>query len=152
MYRRGPEQWLAAPYPPLPLFRQPIAPKKSDERIEGQVRPACLDNIPQDIPAPRPGRVLIEVDGSIVGKYQLTSNRPLLSVGRLTGNDVQVPSRHVSRFHAKLRWENQTWLIEDADSLNGLIYQGKRIDRLALNNGDRIYLAPKVVLHYTTSA
>lgn len=147
-----PQQWLAPPYSPLPLSRQPISPGKSDERHGGQARQERRENIPQFVPASPPGRVLIEVDGSIVGECQLTSNRPLLRVGRLSGNDVQVPSRHVSRFHARLRWENETWLIEDADSLNGLIYQGNRIDRLVLTNGDCIHLAPGVLLHYRTTS
>jgi hypothetical protein len=49
-----------------------------------------------------------------------------------------------------MRWENGRWLIDDAESLNGLIYRGNRIDRLALTNGDRIYVAPTAVLQYVT--
>ena len=41
-------------------------------------------------------------------------------------------------------------MATDSDGLNGIIYQGTRIERLALTNGDQIYLAPKVVLHYQT--
>jgi pSer/pThr/pTyr-binding forkhead associated (FHA) protein len=73
-----------------------------------------------------------------------------MTIGRLSGNDIQVPSQRVSRLHAKIRWENGRWLIEDAESLNGLIYRGNRIDRLALSNGDRIYIAPTAVLQYVT--
>ena len=82
----------------------------------------------------------------MVGAYQL--DRPVLAIGRLGGNDVQVPSQSVSRMHAKLRWENGSWLIEDANSLNGIVYQGNRVDRHVLANGDQIFLAPKVILHY----
>lgn len=88
----------------------------------------------------------IELDGKIIGERLL--DKPMLTIGRLTGNDIQVPSQRVSRLHARMRWENGTWLIEDADSLNGIVYQGTRIERLALNNGDRVYLAPTAVLHY----
>lgn len=91
-------------------------------------------------------RIVIEVDGKVIGERPL--NKPLLTVGRLSGNDIQVPSKRVSRLHAKIRWENGMWLIEDAESLNGLVYQGKRVDRLTLSNGDRIYLAPTAVIQY----
>ena len=47
-----------------------------------------------------------------------------------------------------MRWENGSWLIEDADSLNGIAYQGKRVDRHVLSDGDKIFLAPKVILVY----
>src|SRR5579859_6956940 len=72
-------------------------------------------------------RVLIELDGKIVGERQM--DKPVLTVGRLSGNDVQVPSQRVSRLHAKIRWENDVWVIEDAESLNGLVYQGHLVER-----------------------
>ena len=99
--------------------------------------------------APMKARILIEIDGKVIGERTL--NKPLLTVGRLSGNDVQVPSQRVSRLHAKIREENGTWVIEDAESLNGLIYQGRRIDRLTLRNGDRIHVAPTAILQFVTS-
>ena len=96
--------------------------------------------------APQKARVLIEVDGKAVGERAL--DKPVLTVGRLSGSDVQVPSQRVSRLHARIRQENGAWLIEDAESLNGVIYHGQRVDRLGLNNGDRVYLAPTVSLQF----
>jgi pSer/pThr/pTyr-binding forkhead associated (FHA) protein len=90
--------------------------------------------------------VHVEVDGKVVGVRQL--DKPVLTIGRLAASDVQVPSQRVSRLHAKMRWENGTWLIEDAESLNGIVYQGNRVDRHVLSSGDQILLAPKVILHY----
>ena len=93
-------------------------------------------------------RVLIEVDGRIVGQRLL--DKPVMTVGRLSSNDVQVPSQRVSRLHAKIRWikENGTWVIEDAESLNGLILHGQRVDQHTLRKGDRIYVAPTAVIRY----
>ncbi len=88
----------------------------------------------------------IEVDGKIIGERRL--DKPIMTVGRLSGNDIQVPSQRVSRMHARIRWENGAWLIEDAESLNGLLYQGQRVERHTLSNGDRIQVAPAVILHY----
>ncbi len=73
-----------------------------------------------------------------------------MTIGRLSANDIQVPSQRVSRLHAKIRWENGAWVIEDAESLNGLVYQGRLVDRHTLNNGDRINVAPTAVLQFTT--
>src|SRR5207248_4665234 len=56
--------------------------------------------------------VLIEINGQIVGEGKL--DKPVLTVGRLSGNDIQVPSQRVSRLHAKIQWENYAWVIEDA--------------------------------------
>jgi pSer/pThr/pTyr-binding forkhead associated (FHA) protein len=90
--------------------------------------------------------VVIEVDGKVVSQRRL--DKPVLTMGRLANNDVPIPSQLVSRLHAKIRWENGTWLIEDADSLNGIKYQGDRVDRHDFRNGDQIVLGPNVTLRY----
>jgi pSer/pThr/pTyr-binding forkhead associated (FHA) protein len=100
--------------------------------------------------APQTARMVIEIDGKIISEHPL--NKPLLTVGRLPGNDIYVPSDRVSRRHASVRWENGIWVIEDTESLNGLIYEGQRVDRLALKNGDRIYISAKVTLQFKTAA
>ena len=93
--------------------------------------------------------MLIEINSKIVSDRQL--DKPILTVGRISGNDIQVLADRVSRLHARIRWENGSWLIEDADSLNGISYHGSRIDRHILMNGDRIMLGPKAALHYKTT-
>ena len=93
-------------------------------------------------------RVIIELDGKVIGERQL--DKPLITIGRLQGNDVCVPNQRVSRLHARIRYENNAWVIEDADSVNGIVYQGTRVERLALNNGDKVYIAPTAMLCYQT--
>jgi ATP-binding cassette, subfamily B, bacterial len=98
--------------------------------------------------APTKARVLIEINGKVISECSLI--KPMLTIGRLSENDVQVASQRVSRLHARIRRENGSWVMEDAESLNGLIYQGQRVDQLTLRNGDRIRLAPTVVLQFVT--
>ena len=113
----------------------------------GQQKQADMGNMPQpQAPSSRKAHVLIEINGRIVSDRQL--DKPTLTVGRISGNDIQVLADRVSRFHARIRWENGSWLIEDADSLNGISYHGNRIDRHILMNGDKIMLGPKATLHY----
>lgn len=143
--------------PPMPRQPQlPPAPIPGNYMNGGQ-RPAYPERIAPSNPPQQPSqqnaalrdaRVLIELDGKVVGERPL--NKPVLTVGRLSGNDVQVPNQRVSRLHAKIRWENGVWLIEDADSVNGLMYQGNRVERVTLNNGDRVYVAPTAALLYKT--
>jgi len=120
-----------------------------------QSMPADVGRSPQANGNPQPpapeqnplaARVVIEVDGKAIGERRL--DKPSLTIGRQKGNDIQIPSQRVSRLHARIRWENGNWLIEDAESLNGLIYQGQRIDRLILTPGDRVFIAPGAVLQY----
>jgi ATP-binding cassette subfamily B protein len=96
--------------------------------------------------SPQQARILIEVDGKVIGERRL--DKPVLTIGRLSNNDIQVPIQRVSRLHARVRWENGAWLIEDSESLNGITYEGNRVDHHILYNRDQIALAPRVVLHY----
>jgi len=96
-------------------------------------------------------KILIEIDGKIIGQHAL--DKVVLTVGRMIQNDVQLPSdqpscQHVSRLHAKILWKENHWIIEDADSKFGLYYNGKRLEQIVLKNGDRIHIAPQVVLVY----
>jgi len=91
-------------------------------------------------------QVLVEMDGKVVEKYRL--DKSMLTIGRFPTSDIQVPSQRVSRFHALIHWEDERWVIEDAESLNGLNYRGQRIDKIALLNGDRVFIDSSIVLRY----
>ena len=107
---------------------------------------------PAPTPASAQARIMIEVNGKMVEERQLDGDHPVLTIGRLPTNDVMVPSRRVSRLHARLCQKDGAWMIEDLDSLNGLIYQGNRVDQHTLGDGDRITFAPGAVLAYATAS
>ncbi|HET8910669.1 MAG TPA: ABC transporter transmembrane domain-containing protein [Ktedonobacteraceae bacterium] len=130
------------PKPPVAVgpTSRPIPPSQA-----GPQGGSLPNNGNQAYQPPR-ARIRIEVEGNPVGAHELT--KPLMTIGRLSSNDIQIPSQRISRMHARLRFDNGKWSIEDAESLNGIFYQGKRVERLVLTKGDQIYLAPKVSLYY----
>ncbi len=91
-------------------------------------------------------RIIVEIDGKVVSEHRL--DKPLITIGRQPGNDVRVINQRVSRLHARIRYENNDWVIEDADSINGIVYRSVRVERLALKNGDKVYIAPTAALSY----
>ncbi len=148
-------QQIPAPQMPIP----PIPQGWSGAVPMTQPAPAVMDRGPRangnsQPPAPEQNpptaRIVIEVDGNVVSQRVL--NKPVMTIGRLSSNDIPVPSQRVSRLHAKILASNGAWVIEDAESLNGLVYQGQRIDRLILRPGDRVFLSPHVVLQYQTTS
>jgi ABC-type multidrug transport system fused ATPase/permease subunit len=132
------QQWAGTP-PPVQ-----IPPASGNGGRAGRVG-AYVDG-KQQAAWKQKAHVLVEINGQIVGERKL--DKPVLTVGRLSGNDIQVPSQRVSRLHAKIRWENNAWIIEDAESLNGLVIHGQLVERYVLSNGDRIHLAPTVVIRF----
>jgi CRP-like cAMP-binding protein len=86
-----------------------------------------------------------------VKKYYLTfqigsmkeSVYPLLgttTIGRGADNTITVPDPKVSRHHAKLSFQDRTWIVEDLGSANGITVEGKRIEKLVLKTGDTFKL------------
>jgi ATP-binding cassette, subfamily B, bacterial len=95
---------------------------------------------------PVKARVIVEIDGKVIERYRLS--KPIVTIGRFSTSDIQIPSPSVSRFHALIRRKNGSWVIEDAESLNGMSCQGQRIDELTLIDGDRITIDDTIALTY----
>src|SRR5713226_5386752 len=155
------EKSLRFSFASLPLDRDPRQVLPTPAAQQNRPSPVAARPTPVPVPVapavargvsngkrqgPQQARVLIEVNGNVIGERRL--DKPILTVGRLANNDVQIPSQRVSRMHARIRWENGAWVIEDAESLNGITYEGNRVDHHVLSNRDQIVLAPRVVLHY----
>jgi pSer/pThr/pTyr-binding forkhead associated (FHA) protein len=71
-----------------------------------------------------------------------------LSIGRLSYNDISLPSPQISRQHAELRCVDGAWWIVDLNSTNGLHLHGKRVQQYKLAGGDRIVLAPNITVRF----
>lgn len=64
-------------------------------------------------------------------------------IGRDATCQVNLPSRWISRTHARLRRDGNQYFAEDTGSKNGLFINGKRIFKPhPLADGDKIQLAP----------
>ena len=64
---------------------------------------------------------------------------PLLettTIGRDSGNLIQLPDPTASRYHAKVHYQEGSWVVEDLGSTNGIIFSGKRVDKISLSPGD----------------
>jgi pSer/pThr/pTyr-binding forkhead associated (FHA) protein len=44
--------------------------------------------------------------------------------------------------------EKGKWFVEDVGSVNGIVFNGQRVHRTAINNGDRVFVAPNIALLY----
>jgi len=62
------------------------------------------------------------------------------TIGRDPENTITVVNPTVSREHARLSLEGSTWIIEDLGSVNGIVFQGKRVDKLKLSPGDTFWI------------
>jgi pilus assembly protein CpaF len=69
------------------------------------------------------------------------------TIGREAGNEIVIEDAQVSRRHAQLTRQGNTYLVEDIGSTNGTYVNGKRVTApVLLSNGDMLGLADTIVL------
>ena len=72
------------------------------------------------------------------GSHQQTIY-PLLeptTIGRGFSNLIPLSDPTASRNHAKVHYQEGSWVVEDLGSTNGIIFSGKRVDKISLSSGD----------------
>ena len=64
---------------------------------------------------------------------------PLLeaaTIGRDTNNSIQLADSTASRNHARMRYWQGSWLVEDLGSANGIIFNDESVEKVSLQPGD----------------
>ena len=76
---------------------------------------------------------LVRVDGQHKTAHTLLRRT---RIGRAPGCEIQVESSSVSRHHALLHMSSRDVIIEDLNSTNGVLVNGRKVSRQPLNDGD----------------
>ena len=69
----------------------------------------------------------------------------VVTIGRLPDNLIHVDNLAVSGHHAKIYWDNDKYVIEDNNSLNGTFLNNRRISKSALKDDDVILIGKHTV-------
>ena len=70
-----------------------------------------------------------------------------MTIGRISGNDLTIPTKVVSRHHAQIVTDLQQSLLEDLNSTNGVYVGSKRIRSHQLADGDVITVGKHQILY-----
>ncbi len=120
-------------------FRFQIRAPRSDEPLLPRLDDrTCIGRKPQ------PG-LAVYSQGQIL-KFPL--DKELVTLGRKQDNDLRIPDPQVSGHHARLDWVGNTYCITDLGSTNGLTYQGQKVLRHTLADGDVLYIGQQIALQY----
>jgi RNA polymerase sigma-70 factor (ECF subfamily) len=85
-------------------------------------------------------KFIIKKADEMFGVYELNSEHIL--IGRANECQLVLPDEGVSRYHAHLQRNRETWLLRDEKSFNGLFLNGKKIKQEYLTPGDVITIGP----------
>lgn len=81
-------------------------------------------------------RILMKFNATVVRDMETDKNE--ITIGRDPENDIQIDSLAVSRVHARIVKGSNSYLIEDLDSTNSTIVNGKKINKKYLMENDQI--------------
>ncbi len=76
----------------------------------------------------------------------------LIRIGSAPDNELQIPSRMVSRRHAQVVRDAGQFFVEDLNSRNGTFLNGQRVKRFPVRHLDVLTLAPDVDLIFLEGA
>jgi chromosome segregation ATPase len=100
----------------------------SMERLGSSVAPSVNAS-----PAPEWAPELIRIDGDRSISHSLSRRT---RIGRAPGCELHIDSSSVSRHHALILAGTREAIIEDLNSTNGVILNGRKVTRQVLNDGD----------------
>jgi chromosome segregation ATPase len=115
----------------------------SMERLgSGRITPSSLGNLPEC------NAELIRIDGGRTASHALGRRT---RIGRGAGCELQVDSSSVSRHHALIVVGPRDTIVEDLNSTNGVILNGRKITRAFLTDGDTLIVG-EVQFRYVAKA
>ena len=80
--------------------------------------------------------IVVKFDNKIIEK--VVTEKPRISIGRTSDNDIVLDNRGVSRKHALIEFAPDSALVIDNDSLNGTFLNDRKITEETLKDKDRI--------------
>lgn len=105
--------------------------------IEPEAEEEEIEITPPEEPLAKGKAMLIIKKGPDAG-MNFTLDRDLIVIGRHPESDIFLDDITVSRRHAEIRREGDSFVITDTGSLNGTYLNRERIESAPLSNGDEI--------------
>ncbi|CAG0934863.1 Oxoglutarate dehydrogenase inhibitor [Thermoflexales bacterium] len=122
--------WRLTRKPPGAPPEQPATPEKEPAQIV----------VP---PPPLPMTISLEFTTESGECIRLTLDKPTLTIGRAADNDIVLAppisnTATVSQHHARLRRDQEDYIVRDLGSKNGLAVNGRQTLENLLQDGDRL--------------
>jgi hypothetical protein len=97
----------------------------------------------------RESAMLVLRQGADAGRRWALSRSNPLQIGRHEECDISLPDRQVSRNHARIFWQGESYHVEDLNSKNGTHLNGQEVTSpMPLMDGDEIQIALRFKLAF----
>lgn len=93
-------------------------------------------------------RFFVPLNGEDAEQAEYSLSKPIVTIGRSERSDIRIVDAVVSRMHARLTTDEDSTVIEDLGSKNGLWVNSHPVERAVLHNGDVISFGKKHDFRY----
>lgn len=90
-------------------------------------------------------KIILKYEAAVLKEIPL--KQTTLSIGRTAANDLPIDNLAVSGHHAKIYYEQDKFVLEDLNSLNGTFVNNQRIRKSYLKNGDEVLIGKHTLLY-----
>ncbi|MFK7860549.1 MAG: FHA domain-containing protein [Granulosicoccus sp.] len=94
--------------------------------------------------------IIVTHENNETDEFVFDSEKPIITLGRRSTNDVCIPDLSVSGNHATLSFLDGETILEDLKSTNGSYVNGQVIQRTAISPGDDVILG-KILVSISTN-
>ncbi len=133
-----------------------LSRKPSSESITSAEQPGG-PSLPIVVPPPPPlSTISLEFGAEADQHVSFTLDKPTLTIGRASDNDIVLAAPvhnvdSVSQHHARLRRDQDGYVVRDLGSRNGLAVNGRQTIENLLQDGDRVQLGEaEAIFHQPT--
>ncbi len=88
--------------------------------------------------------ITVEIKNTILDTYKI--EKPEITIGRNKKNDISIDNLAVSDRHARIYKSKGAYVMEDLDSTNGTIVNGRRIKQITLRGGLQVEIGKHILL------
>jgi len=87
----------------------------------------------------------LKLKDRVLGDYPINQGN-ILTIGRRTSNDVVIVNLSVSGYHADITPSDKGFILNDLDSKNGTLVNGRQVSSIVLSNGDIITIGKHILV------
>ncbi|HSI23232.1 MAG TPA: FHA domain-containing protein [Methylophilaceae bacterium] len=95
-------------------------------------------------------KLILTLDGALLGEYPL--EKKCLTIGRRATNDIHIDNLAVSGDHARVITVGDETRLEDLESTNGSVVNGKKVQKQTLRHGDVVAIGKYKLTYVNESA
>lgn len=119
------------------LIRRLERSESNNANVIGRIQTSIerLGSVPVGLPAATWSAELVRIDGEHPVTHVLARRT---RIGRASGCELQIDSGSVSRHHALVLVGPREAIIEDLNSTNGVLVNGRKVSRQVLSDGDAV--------------